>query len=202
VVNGEIAIDALGEPPLPNLPGGLAHVWSGLMFVPGATVADVLAVLQNYDRHREWYEEAVDSRTLGREGDTVRGFLRLRKKQVLTAVLNTEHTATARKLDDGRWVVRSYSTRLAEVRNAGEPDEEELPVGYDSGFLWRLNAYWLLDPSDDGVLIACVSVSLTRGVPWGLGFIINPIVRDLPRESLAATLEATRTAVRGLATQP
>ena len=198
VVNGAIVIDALGEPPLPNLPGGLGHVWAGLMFVPGATVADVLTVLQDYDRHQEWYEEAVDSRTLGRRGDTIRGFLRLRKTQVLTAVLNTEHDAIATELADGRWAVRSHSTRIAEVRNPGEPDEEELPVGYDSGFLWRLNAYWLLDPEDHGVFVECVSVSLTRSVPWGLGFIINPIIRDLPRESLEATLESTRSAVRGL----
>ena len=74
------------------------------------------------------------------------------------------------------------------------------PAGHDSGFLWRMNAYWRLEEADGGVYAECVSVTLSRGVPTGLGWLINPFVRDMPRESLEATLEATRTAVSGVQT--
>jgi hypothetical protein len=45
------------------------------------------------------------------------------------------------------------------------------------------------------VYLECQAVSLTRDVPTGLGWLIEPIVRDLPRESLALTLEGVRKAL-------
>jgi len=193
--DGRILIESLGDPPLPEIAGGLVHVWTGAMFVPDAAMDDLLRVLQDYDRHQVWYPEVVESRTIERDGDTIRAFLRLQKKQVLTVTLNTEHEVTYTQVSDTRWVGTSRSTRISEVRDAGEPTEAELPAGHDSGFLWRMNAYWRLEEADGGVYAECVSVTLSRGVPTGLGWLINPFVRDMPRESLEATLEATRTAV-------
>ena len=40
-------------------------------------------------------------------------------------------------------------------------------------------------------------MSLTRDVPFGLGFVIEPIIKNLPRESLINTLKATRQALAG-----
>jgi len=37
---------------------------------------------------------------------------------------------------------RSYSTRIAEVEDAGTPEERERQVGDDHGYLWRLYTYW------------------------------------------------------------
>ena len=193
--DGQILIESLGDPPMPEVAGGLVHVWTGAMFVPDADANDLLRVLQDYDRHQEWYAEVVESRTLGRDGDTIRGFLRLQKKQVLTVTLNTEHEVTYTQVSDTRWVGTSYSTKINEIKNAGEASETELPVGNDSGFLWRMNAYWRLEEADGGVFVECVSVTLSRGVPTGLGWLINPFIRDMPRESLEATLETTRGAV-------
>ena len=196
--DGQILIESLGDPPMPEVAGGLVHVWTGAMFVPDADANDLLRVLQDYDRHQEWYAEVVESRTLGRDGDTIRGFLRLQKKQVLTVTLNTEHEATYTQVSDTRWVGTSYSTKISEIEDAGEASETELPVGNDSGFLWRMNAYWRLEEADGGVFAECVSVTLSRGVPTGLGWLINPFIRDMPRESLEAALEATRGAVSEL----
>ena len=41
----------------------------------------------------------------------------------------------------------------------------------------------------------CRAISLTRDIPMGLGWIIEPIVRTLPQESLIHTLDATRKAL-------
>jgi hypothetical protein len=193
--SGGILAESLGDPPLPEAAGGLVHAWTGAMFVPKTSVDALLRVLQDYDRHQDWYQEVVESRTIGREGDSIRAFLRLEKTQGLTVTLNTEHEASYTQIADTRWVGTSRSTKIAEVRDAGEANETELPVGRDSGFLWRMNAYWRLEESDDGVYAECVSVTLSRRVPRGLGWLINPFIREMPRESLEATLEATRQAV-------
>jgi hypothetical protein len=81
------------------------------------------------------------------------------------------------------------------VQDAGETSESEMPPGHDHGFLWRLNSYWRFEQRDGGVYVECEAISLTRSVPAGLGWLINPIVRTLPRESLASTLRSLRAAV-------
>ncbi len=84
---GDILIEGLSE--TPAIEGGLLHVWLGAMFIPEAKGPEVLAVLKDYDRHQEWYPEVVESKLLSQDGDVFRGYLKLRKKKVLTVVLNT-----------------------------------------------------------------------------------------------------------------
>ncbi len=112
--NGEILIETPAG--VPDIKGGLLHVWLGAMFVPEATGPRVLGVLQDYDRHQDWYPEVVDSKLLGSDGDTLSGYQRLLKKKVLTAVLNTRHEARYGQVSEGRWAGSSRSTRI--VREA------------------------------------------------------------------------------------
>ena len=112
--------------------------------------------------------------------------------------LNTEHEARYSQVSDKRWHGKTYSTKIAEVKDPDGPDGgKELPVGEDRGFLWRLYAYWRLEEAEDGVFVECLSVSLSRRIPFGLGWIVKPFVSSMPRESLEGTLQATRVAVRG-----
>ena len=193
--DGEILIENLDENA--EIKGGLLHVWLGAAFFPDATGPQILAVLQDYDHHQDWYPEVVESKLLDSDADTIRGYQRLLKKKVLTAVLNTEHEARYRQISEQRWVGRSHSTKIAEVKNAGEPGEKQLPVGHDSGFLWRLNVYWSIEEAEGGAFVECLTISLSRQIPFGLGWVVKPFVMSLPRESLEGTLEATRLAVKG-----
>jgi hypothetical protein len=84
---------------------------------------------------------------------------------------------------------------MAEVTDAGTSAEREEPVGQGGGYLWRLNSYWRFDERDGGVYLECESVSLTRDIPFGLGWIVGPFVTSLPRESLEFTLQTTRKAI-------
>jgi len=180
-----------------RVPSGLIHDWIGVAYIPDARLEQTLARVQDYDRHKDSYRpEVIDSKLLSRNGNDFRVHLRLLKKKVLTVVLNTEHEVHYVPLDRTRWRSRSYSTRIAEVRDAGKPGEQELPVGQGHGFLWRLYSYWKFEEKDGGVYVECRAISLTRNVPTGLGWLIEPIIRNLPRESLANTLRATRDAVR------
>ena len=194
---GRIAIESLTGGKAAEVPDGLIHDWIGAVFIPGATLAKTLALVQNYDNHKNIYKpEVIDSRLLSRNGNDFKIYLRLLKKKVLTVVLNTHHDVQYFALGETRSHSRSHSTRIAEVENAGRPNERELPPGEGHGFLWRLNSYWRFEERDGGVYVECQAISLTRDVPFGLGWIIEPIVRNLPRESLESTLRATRVALK------
>jgi hypothetical protein len=176
-----------------DVPGGLIHHWVGTAFVAGATLDRTLAILQDYDRHERIYAPVVaGSRLLSRQGDRFRVFLRFRMKKVITVVVNSEHDAIFTRGAPDRAEGWIRSTKIAEVENADEPGEREKPVGQDGGYLWRLNTYWRLLARDGGVYIQCESVSLTRGIPVGVGWLVRPFVTSIPRESLTFTLETTR----------
>ena len=181
-----------------DVPDGLIHHWIGTAFVQGATIEQALSVLQDYDRHQQIYAPTVAaSKRLEHDGDRYRFFLRFVMKKVITVVVNSEHEARFKRPAGDRaegWIA---STRIAEVENAGTASEREKPVGHDGGYLWRLNTYWRLLARDGGLYIQCESVSLTRGIPFGLGWAVGPFVTSIPRESLTFTLETTRKQLEG-----
>lgn len=183
-----------------EIAGGLIHDWIGAVFIPGATLGRVLAFVEDYDNHKNFYNpEVLDSKTLTHSGDQYAVFLRLLKKKILTVVLNTNHDVRYFRVDATRAYSRSYSTRIAEVENPGAPGERELQPGKDHGFLWRLNSFWRFEERDGGVYVECEAISLTRNVPAGLGWLIEPIIRSLPRESLESTLAETKQGLSGAA---
>jgi hypothetical protein len=65
-----------------------------------------------------------------------------------------------------------------------------------AGYLWRFNTYCWLDERPEGVYEQCESMSLTRDVPFGLGWLIKPFITIIPREALEFTLTGVRTALR------
>jgi len=186
-----------GESPV-KIPNGLIHDWVGAAFAPEASVEQVLAMVQNYDDHKNIYTpEVIDSKLISRDGNDFKIFLRLLKKKIITVVLDTDHDVHYSTVEAQRWICRSYTTRIAEVEDAGTDKERVLAPDTGYGFLWRLYSYWKFDEkkSGDGVYIECRAISLTRDIPLGLGWVIEPIVRKLPQESLIHTLECTRRAV-------
>ena len=179
-----------------KVPHGLIHDWIAAAFIPDTTAEDTLAVMQDYDNHKNIYKpEVIASRLVSRHDNDFQVYLRLLKKKIVTVVLDTEHGVHYRPLDRTRWVCRSYTTRIAEVENAGSHEERVSPPDTGYGFLWRLYSYWRLQERDGGVVVECRAISLTRDVPFGLGWAIEPIIQKLPKESLIRTLEATRQAL-------
>jgi hypothetical protein len=175
----------------------LIHDWIGAALIPGATIKDTLALIQDYDNHKNIYQpEVIASQLISRHGNHFRIYLRLLKKRIMTVVLDTDHDVHYRSLDRRRWLCRSYTTRIAEVEDAGSSNERVLPPDTGYGFLWRLYSYWRFQEKQVGVHVECRAISLTRDVPLGLGWIIEPIVQKLPQESLINTLEATRRALQ------
>ncbi len=183
-----------------KVPKGLIHDWVGSALIPGSSIAELLALIQDYDNHKNIYRpEVIDSKLLSRRGDDFRIYLRLLKKKVITVVLDTDHEVQYRSVERTRWICQSYTTRIAEVQNAGSPKENILVPDTGNGFLWRLYSYWRFEERQEGAYVECRAVSLTRDVPFGMGWIIEPIIQKLPKESLMHTLEATRRALRAAA---
>jgi hypothetical protein len=177
-------------------PGGLIHHWIGAVFIPGSTLPQVLDLVQDYDQHQSMYQpEVVRSRLIKHEGNYFQIYYRLRKKKVITVTLNTNHDVHYIPVDATHCHSSSVATRIAEVANAGQPGEYEKPIGHDGGFLWRMNSYWRFEEKDRGVYVEVESISLTRDIPTGLGWLIKPFVTSIPRESLLMTLGSTRSAV-------
>ncbi len=175
---------------------GLVHHWIGAVFIPGATMEHVLKLVQNYDHHADIYKpEVVRSRLVHHEGNDYQIFYRLREKKIITITLDTNHDIQYFPMDATHCRSRSASTRIAEVADADQPGEHEKPVGHDGGFLWRMNSDWRFEEKDGGVYVEVESVSLTRDIPEGLGWLVRPFVTSIPRESLFMTLGATRLAV-------
>jgi hypothetical protein len=174
-------------------PGGIIHHWLGAVFVPGATLSQVLALVEDYDRHKDIYRpEVVRSKLMSRSGNDFRIFYRLRKKKVITVTLDTDHDVHYFPIDSTRCHSRSHTSRIQEIDDADKPTERPKPVGKDNGFLWRLYSYWRFEQKDDGVYVECESISLTRDIPLLLSPLIKPFVTEIPKESLQMTMGSTR----------
>src|SRR5713226_4862434 len=177
-------------------PSGIIHHWVALVFIPGATLEQTLHLLQDYDNHATYYKPDVQrSKILEHQGDDFKIFLRFRRKKIITVVLNTEHEVRYFPIDATHAYSRSRTTRIAEVEDHDTPGEREKPVGSDAGYLWRMDTYWRFLEQDGGTYVQCENVSLTRDIPVTLLLLIIVFVTSIPRETLAATLNATRAAV-------
>lgn len=176
-----------------SVPGGLVHHWVGVAFIPGVPVDRAIGLLQDYNRHASIYAPRIARSALrSRDADTFNFHLRFFMKKVLTVVVDSENTGTFTRPAADRAFSRIVSTRMAEVENPGTASEREKPIGHDGGYLWRLNSYWRFLERDGGTYLQCESVSLTRGIPMGFGWLVGPFVSSLPRESLEFTLDTTR----------
>jgi hypothetical protein len=203
VRQGEVVAESVTGKNPKAVPDGLVHDWIGAVFIPGATLEKTLRLVEDYNHHKDVYKpEVVDSRLLSRNGNDFKIHLRLLKKKVITVVLDTYYDVHYTQLDKTRWHSRSYSTRIQEVDDAGKANERVLAAGADHGFLWRLDSYWRFAERDGGVYMECEAVSLTRDIPAGLGWLIAPIIRQLPRESLINTLRKTREALKQTEPRP
>jgi hypothetical protein len=174
-------------------PGGLIHHWTATVFIPGVTLAQTLALEEDYNAHAKYFQpDVMASRILQRKGNDFEVYLRFHKQKVVSAVLDTTHSVHYQLLSATRAASESHTTRIQEVQNAGTAREHLEPEGRDDGFLWRMNTYWRFEEKDGGTYVESETISLTRDIPAGLGWIVGPFIESIPKESLTFTLETTR----------
>jgi hypothetical protein len=181
-----------------SVSGGMIHDWEGLVFIPGVKLDDVLKILQDYDHQATYYAPDVErARIELRNGNEFRVFLRFRRHKVVTVILNTEHFVTYFRDSSVKAHSRSSATRIAQVDDPGSAKEKEKTPGDDDGYLWRMETWWRMEERDGGVYVQNQVVTLTRDIPTGLAWLIEPYITNIPKETLEFTLQATRKAVLG-----
>lgn len=181
-----------------DVPSAMVHHWTGAILIPGVQLDALMQSLQR-DVPDTGQPDVLATRVLGRGADTMTVFLKIQRSRFVTAVFNTEHRVQFRQFGPGRAFSASTATKIAELDSPGTPQERELPPGQDRGFLWRWNAYWRYErvggaglSGVEGVIVECESLSLSRGVPFGLRTLVGPLINSTARESMVRTLTSMR----------
>lgn len=190
----ELQTEADGRPI--HIPSGLIHHWVGVIFIPKGTLPDVNAVLQDIQNEPSIYKPEIrKARLIGHEGNESKVYLQFYNKSIITVVLNAYFDVVETQLGSSRAQSVSRSTRIAEVMDAGTPNEHERADGGDHGYMWRMRSYWRIEEKDGGVYVQNESITLTRTVPAMLAWLINPLTKSIPREVLLDMLNDTQKAV-------
>ena len=72
-----------------EVPYGLIHDWIGVLCIPSTSLSQTLAVVQDYDNHRNLYKpEVSDSKLLQGDGASFKVFLQFYKKTLVLASLS------------------------------------------------------------------------------------------------------------------
>jgi len=177
------------------VPKGRIHHWVGSVLIRNVSLSDVLSWLRDCHNFELHFEEVERARTLTTKEGVVQCFLRMRGKKVRTVHYNTEQTIRYRRLGERRATSRTEATRIAQIRDPGSPNESEMPVGNDSGYLWRWNSYWRFQAAGDDVIVECETISLSRSVPPVLWWFVKPFLASVPRDYLESTLTSLRDAI-------
>jgi hypothetical protein len=197
LLRGEAILQKIAPAATTPLAGAMLHHWRGTAFVPGATAADFGRLLRDFPGYPKYFApQVVRASILTHAGDTLQGSMRVKQKHVLTVVMDTAYDIRFGQLDPQHAYSLSRSTRIAEIDAAGTAHEHTLGPEDEHGFLWRLNTYWSYEERDRGLYVQIESVSLTRSIPTGLGWVVRPYVESVPRESLEFTLRAVCSALK------
>ena len=189
---GEPIIERITPPGGSDLPGAMLHHWRGTAFVAGARAADFERLIKDFSAYPVRYSpQVLHARIMTQQDDHFQVTMRVRQKHIITVVMDYAYDITFGRLDAQHGYSLSRSTQISEIESPGSLRERALAPEQEHGFLWRLNTYWSYEERDGGLYMQIESVSLSRSVPTGLGWVIKPFVESVPRESLEFTLRAT-----------
>ncbi len=118
--------------------------------------------------------------------------IRVRRSLIMSAVFDTEHEVHFEWYGPARAASWSTATKIVEIAEAGTPKERPKSAEEDRDLLWRWNAYWRYDQMEQGVLVECESITLSRSVPLLLRPVAGPLVSHVARESMDRTLAVFR----------
>ncbi len=193
---GELILERL-SPTTTGLTGSLIHHWRGTAFAPGAKAADFERLMRDFNSYPQHFSpQVLRAGAIEQNGDRMQAWMRLRQHHVITVVLDTTYDIAFGRTDAQHGYSISRSTQISEIDSPNSSAEHALTAREEHGFLWRLNTYWSYEERDGGLYLQIESVSLTRSIPTGLGWMIRPYIESIPRESLEFTLRSACNAIR------
>jgi hypothetical protein len=194
--------DIIASPAAPNVPvkvpAGLIHDWTGAIFIPNAALRDVLQVVRDYGQYKAVYHpNVVSAKSLETsEWEDRFSMVIMNKSFFAKSALDSDYHSTFTQMDDQRWYSVSETTRVQEVAEYGGPSSYMLPQDHGTGIIWRLLSIARYQERDGGVYVELEAIALSRDIPGGLRWLVEPIVRRVSRSSLVASLQETADAVR------
>ncbi len=201
---GQVVIAPANKNGFQVVPNALIHHWIGAIFVPNATVTDLLPVLDAYACYKEFYRPIVaESRLLNGDAATHEYLVVFQHRALLTNIaIEARYQSREFRVAPGRGYSLASATRVQEIEGYGRAGERRLPPGTGSGYVWRLNSITRYEERDRGIYLEVEAMALTRDIPAGLAWLIEPMVKRMAFNSLAATLETTRNRVKALSHSP
>ncbi|HWY48261.1 MAG TPA: hypothetical protein VNX70_12810 [Bryobacteraceae bacterium] len=148
-----------------DIPDGQVQDWIGDIYIEGEPIDRVRDMLLNFADYKNYFkQQIIESKLVKRDGDHFDAFLRLNKRQVTPIVLNTQLSALYTLVDPTRAYIVYRSTHLAEVAHPNKKNtyDQERSAEDAAGYLWRLNFYYRLHQTDDGVYVELELITLSR----------------------------------------
>jgi hypothetical protein len=192
-----IAAPAASNVPV-KIPAGLIHDWTGAIFIPNAALRDVLRVVRDYGQYKTVYHPNVVSAKPMETSEWEDRFsiVVMNKSFFAKSALDSDYHSRFTQLDDQRWYSVSETTRVQEVIEYGGPSPYMLPQDHGTGIIWRLFTIARYQERDGGVYVELEAIALSRDIPGGLRWVVEPIVRRVSRSSIVVSLQETADAVR------
>ena len=197
VQHGEVLVAPVIGRGTQSVQDGLIHDWIGGVFIPGASVQDVRAVLNAYDHYKDIYKPVVtDSKAIPCDG-VDQSFSMVWKRHVMfvTAAMQARYLAHEATIDQRHGYSIVDAIEIQQIENYGHRNERALPPDTGNGFIWRIRSIVNYEERDGGLYLQIEAIALTRGIPSSIEWMVRPVVGRLSIDSLAATLGQTRDAV-------
>jgi len=195
---GEILVLPAGPQVPSKVPSGLIHDWIGAGFIPNTTLDNVIPVIRNYDRYKDYYHpNVIDSKLIAAADSEDQFSMILMNTSVFgkTAIF-AEYQSSFTRLDARRWYSITETTRVREITEFNTPAQNALPENRGTGLIWRLFSIARFEERDGGVYIEVEAIALSRDIPSALRWVIEPMVRRVSRSSVATSVQQTVSAVR------
>jgi hypothetical protein len=197
VRRGDVVIAPVTGHGAKAVPHGVIHDWIGAIFIPGATIDGVRAVVHDYDNYQHIYQPVVaSSRTLACSDETQQ-FQMVWQRKVLfvSAAMQGRYEAHDVILGAHRGYTVAEAVEVREIAAYRRPEERLLQPDAGNGFIWRIRSMSRFEERDGGVYLELEALALTRDIPASVAWMVNPVVNHLSVNSLTTTLRQTRDAV-------
>jgi len=177
-------------------PDSLIHHWFAAALIPGVSLDQVVSVSRAYRDYPTIFHPVVSARVVSDEGDSLRVAFRMKESAAgMSATLDMASRVAYSRPNARHAYVISNTEEIHEIKDAGEPTEQRLPAGRDSGYLWRAGAFTNFVEEDGGVYMEMETIGLSRPFPTMMGWMIEPIARRIGRRSVEQSVEEFRQAV-------
>jgi ABC-type transporter Mla MlaB component len=118
VRRGDIVVSAAGTKTPKEVPSGLIHDWIGAVFIANSTLDQVLAIVRDYGRYKDFYPPAViDSKPLALNDIEDRFSIVLVNKALFRrSALDSDYKSSQFRVDDRRRYTIAQTTRIQDNR--------------------------------------------------------------------------------------